>query len=386
MQVITTSQQVADFCAGLEKHAFVTIDTEFLREKTYFPKLCLVQLSGGDKDAAAIDPLAKDIDLSPLFALLVNPNVLKVFHAGRQDMEIFYNLTGKIVAPVFDTQIAAMVCGYGDSIGYEGLVRSIVGAHVDKSSQFTDWSVRPLSERQIKYALGDVIHLCDVYVALSKELEERGRSAWVTEEEKILSNPKTYENDPYKTWERIKIRSPKPKSLAILREITAWREKAAQKRDIPRTWVMKDETLTEIAHHAPRDKAQLKKIRNVSNDMAEGKVGEQVLQAIETALESPKESWPQPQHKDPIPSSATAILDVLKMLLKVQSTEHGVAAKLIASSEDLETLVLDEKADVPILKGWRYEIFGKEAMDLKAGKLAIGLKDGKITKFRIADL
>lgn len=386
MTILTTNQEIASFCADLAKHPFITIDTEFLREKTYYPKLCLIQLSSPDKQAAAIDPLVKGVDLTPLFELLANPKVLKVFHAGRQDLEIFYNLTKKVVSPFFDTQIAAMVCGYGDSVGYENLVRGITGGQIDKSSQFTDWSIRPLSEKQITYALGDVTHLVDIYLRLSGDLEKRGRTEWLLQEEKILGNISTYENDPRESWKRIKLRSPRPKSLAVLREIAAWREKAAQKRDVPKPWIMKDETLAEIAGHAPRTKEQLKKVRGISNDTAEGKIGEQLLAAIETALESPKETWPQPEKREQIPLSALAAIDILKMLLKVQSTEHEVAPKLIASQSDLEAIALEKRADVPALKGWRYEIFGRDALALKNGELAIGLKDDKVIKFNTTDL
>jgi ribonuclease D len=322
MSVLTTTEDITAFCKDLAHHPFITIDTEFLREKTYYPKLCLVQLSSPEKRAAAIDPLAKGIDLSPLFDLMANKKVLKVFHAGRQDLEIFYNLTKKVVTPFFDTQVAAMVCGYGDSVGYENIVRGITGGNIDKSSQFTDWSIRPLSEKQITYALGDVTHLVDVYIHLSKELEKRGRIDWVMQEEEILGAESTYENDPYESWKRIKIRSPKPKSLAVLRELAAWREKMAQKRDVPKPWIMKDDTLAEIAGHAPKSKDQLKKIRGISSDTAEGKVGDQILAAIEKAVNSAKETWPQPEKREQIPPAAQATIDILKMLLKIQSTEH----------------------------------------------------------------
>ena len=386
MTILTTNQEIASFCADLAKNPFITIDTEFLREKTYYPKLCLIQLSSPDKQAAAIDPLVKGIDLNPLFELLANQKVLKVFHAGRQDLEIFYNLTKKVVSPFFDTQIAAMVCGYGDSVGYENLVRGITGGQIDKSSQFTDWSIRPLSEKQITYALGDVTHLVDIYLRLSGDLEKRGRTEWLLQEEKILGNTSTYENDPREAWKRIKLRSPRPKSLAVLKEIAAWREIAAQKRDVPKPWIMKDETLAEIAGHAPRTKDQLKKVRGISNDTAEGKIGEQLLAAIEVALASPKESWPQPEKREQIPPSALAAIDILKMLLKVQSTENEVAPKLIASQSDLEAIALEKRADVPALKGWRFEIFGRDALALKNGELAIGLKDDKVIKFNTTDL
>ena len=386
MPIITKSDDVAAFCKELSVHEFVTIDTEFLREKTYYPKLCLVQLSGPDKKARAIDPLVEGIDLSPLFELLANKNILKVFHSGRQDLEIFYNLTGAVVQSFFDTQIAAMVCGYGDSVGYENIVRQVSGYQVDKSSQFTNWSIRPLSDKQITYALGDVTHLCDVYLHLKAELEKRGRTEWVAQEERILNNPDTYANDPYKAWERIKIKSPKAKSLAVLRELAAWREMQAQKRDIPKTWVMRDDALSDMANQAPQNKNQLAKIRNVSKEMAEGKTGVQLLKVIAKGLETPRDTWPVPKRKASLSQGAMAMVDILKMLLKVQSAVHDVAPKVIASAADIEAIAQDDNADVPALEGWRKDVFGEGALAVKHGKLAIGLKDGKITVFKIADL
>lgn len=386
MQIITKSDDVAAFCRELSAHEFVTIDTEFLREKTYYPKLCLVQLSGPDKKAKAIDPLVEGIDLSPLFELLANKKILKVFHSGRQDLEIFYNLTGAVVQSFFDTQIAAMVCGYGDSVGYENIVRQVSGYQVDKSSQFTNWSIRPLSDKQITYALGDVTHLCDVYLHLKAELEKRGRTDWVAQEERILNNPDTYANDPYKAWKRIKIKSPKAKSLTVLRELAAWRELQAQKRDIPKTWVMRDDALSDMANQAPQNKNQLAKIRNVSKDMAEGKTGAHLLKVIAKGLETPRDTWPVPKRKASLSQGAMAMVDILKMLLKVQSAVHDVAPKIIASAADIEAIAQDDNADVPALQGWRREVFGGDALAVKHGKLAIGLKDGKITVFNIADL
>ena len=386
MPILTKSDDVAAFCEELSVHEFVTIDTEFLREKTYYPKLCLVQLSGPDKKAKAIDPLVEGLDLSPLFDLLDNKNILKVFHSGRQDLEIFYNLTGKVVQSFFDTQIAAMVCGYGDSVGYENIVRQVSGYQVDKSSQFTNWSLRPLSEKQITYALGDVTHLCDVYLYLKEELEKRGRTQWVVQEEEILNNPDTYANEPYKAWERIKIKSPKSKSLVVLRELAAWRESQAQKRDIPKAWVMRDDALSDMANQAPQNKHQLAKIRNVSKDLAEGKTGAQLLKVIAKGLDTPKDTWPIPKRRVSLSQGAMAMVDILKMLLKVQSAVHDVAPKIIASAADIEAIALDDNADVPALSGWRKEVFGADALAVKHGKLAIGLKDGKITVFNIADL
>lgn len=386
MPIITKSDDVAAFCKELSVHEFVTIDTEFLREKTYYPKLCLVQLSGPDKKARAIDPLVEGIDLSPLFELLANKDILKVFHSGRQDLEIFYNLTGAVVQSFFDTQIAAMVCGYGDSVGYENIVRQVSGYQVDKSSQFTNWSIRPLSDKQITYALGDVTHLCDVYLHLKAELEKRGRTEWVAQEERILNNPDTYANDPYKAWERIKIKSPKAKSLVVLRELAAWREMQARKRDIPKTWVMRDDALSDMANQAPQNKNQLAKIRNVSKEMAEGKTGVQLMKVIAKGLETPRDTWPVPKRKASLSQGAMAMVDILKMLLKVQSAVHDVAPKVIASAADIEAIAQDDNADVPALEGWRRDVFGEDALAVKNGKLAIGLKDGKITVFKIADL
>lgn len=383
MTILTSSEDIATFCEALADQDFITIDTEFLREKTYYPKLCLIQISGPDKDARAIDPLAANVDLSPLFDLLKNKDIIKVFHAGRQDLEIFYNMTQQVVTPIFDTQIAAMVCGYGDSIGYEKLIKNISGGTIDKSSQFTDWSLRPLSDKQLAYALGDVTHLCDAYVHLRDTLEKRGRTDWVEQEKEILTTPQTYQNDPYKAWERIKIRSPKPKSLAILREVAALREQLAQKRNIPKAWVMRDDAIADIAGQAPKNAKQLTKIRNVSKEMAEGKTGAQILNAVKTALSSAESTWPVPKKNKQLSPIVISTIDILKMLLKVQSAEHEVASKIIASNVDIETIAINDDADVPALKGWRHEIFGQFALDLKHGKLAIGLQDGKVAKLRI---
>ena len=386
MPIITKSEDVATLCQSLAAHEYITVDTEFLREKTYYPKLCLVQLSCPNKQARAIDPLSEGIDLAPLFELMQNKNVLKIFHSGRQDMEIFYNLCGEVVAPIFDTQIAAMVCGYGDSVGYDNIVKQVTNTQIDKSSQFTNWSLRPLSDKQITYALGDVTHLCDVYLSLKDELASRGRTSWVAQEERILNNPETYANDPYKAWERIKIKSPKPKTLAILRELAAWRELKAQKRDIPKPWVIRDDALSDMAAQAPKNAKALAKIRNISKDMADSRTGKELLKAIETALETPQDTWPAPKKRSQIPQSANVVIDILKMLLKIKSAEHGVAAKIIASVSDIEAIAMDDEADVPALRGWRREIFGADALAVKHGKIAIGLKDGKITRFEIEDL
>lgn len=380
--IIKNQDELLHFCRGLERQPFITIDTEFLREKTYYPKLCLIQVSGPDKQARAIDPIEGDLNLTPLFDLLLNKKVLKIFHAGRQDLEIFYRLMGKVVTPFFDTQIAAMVCGYGDSVGYEGLVRNICDAKLDKSVQYTDWSNRPLSQKQIDYALGDVTYLVDIYEHLSAELDERGRTSWVFQEEEVLSDPATYENPPEEAYKRIKVRSPKPKTLAILRELAAWRETRAQEKDLPRPWIMRDDTLADMAAQAPKDAKQLSKIRNISKDMANGSTGEMLLNIIKKAEKTDKKTWPKVEKKKPLPSNVSATIDILKLLLKVQCAENDVATKLVAGKDDIEQLAIEASPDIPALKGWRHEIFGQHVDALKKGTLAIGLKDGNIKLFK----
>lgn len=382
--VITEQSALNEICEHFKKAPFLMIDTEFLREKTYYPTLCLIQIGDPDKKAVAIDPFADGLDLSPVFDLLNDPNILKVFHAGRQDLEIFYEMTGKVVHPIFDTQIAAMVCGYGDSVGYESLVKQVTGHQLDKSSQYTNWSNRPLSQKQIDYALGDVTHLVDVYKALFEELEKRNRSAWLKQEEEVLSNPEAYQNDPYESWKRIKIKSPKAKTLAILRELSAWREKRAQDKNIPRPWVLRDETLADMAAQAPKDKKGLSKIRNMPAGVVKGKTAQQLLDLIGKAVATDPSTWPQPKPRKPPPSpAAKAKMDMLKMLLKIQAAQHEVAPKMIANKNDIEALATEDHADVPAMKGWRYEIFGKDVEDFKTGKIALGLKNGEIVKHKL---
>ena len=383
MMLITNQKELNSVCARFKSEGYLTFDTEFLREKTYYPKLCLIQIGNKDKEAYAIDPLADGIDLQPLFDLLFDKNILKIVHAGRQDLEIFYNLTQKVVSPLFDTQIAAMVCGYGDSIGYENLVRNITGNGLDKSAQFTDWSNRPLSDKQINYALGDVTHLVDVYEHLSEELGKRGRTEWVFQEEEVLNDPATYENDPYLAWERVKIKTPKPKNLATLRELAAWREKRAQDKDLPRSWVMRDDTLADMSSQMPKNIKQLKKIRNMPNDLAESRHGVKLLELIQRVDESNPKDWPKPKKRKVLPPHISATIDILKMLLKVQCASNDVATKLVCSNNDIEELAQNDKADIPALRGWRFEIFGKHALAIKKGELAVGLKGSSIVKYEI---
>ena len=380
MSIITDTDALKEVCQTLETLPFITIDTEFLRDRTYYPKLCLVQLAGTNIGPFAIDPPAAGIDLTSLTDLLNNKNVLKVFHAARQDLEIFYNLTGKIPEPIFDTQVAAMVCGYGEQIGYNNIVKDVCGTQLDKGAQFTDWSRRPLSKKQLTYALDDVTYLREVYLHLEKTLENRNRKKWVSEEMQILTNPETYQNPPYESWKRIKIKSHKPKVLAVLREVSAWRELEAQRRNIPRPRVLRDETLADLAIHPPKHVSELKKIRNMPSDVASGKYGEQILSAVSKGINTPAEDCPRVVKKDRFPQELTPVLEMLKMLLRIQASEHEVASKLIAGNAELEELAINDNADIAPLRGWRLEIFGNEAKKLIKGEIALSLKNRQITR------
>lgn len=370
VQLIADSATLAAFCGRLSDAPFVTIDTEFLRDKTYWPVLCLVQLAGPN-EAAAVDALAEGLDLSPLFDLLANPGVIKVFHAARQDVEIFVRMTGKVPHPIVDTQVVAMVCGFGDSASYETLASKLAGARIDKSSRFTDWSHRPLSDKQLAYALSDVTYLRTVYEKLHQKLEKSGREHWVDDEIAILNEPKTYRVDPNNAWIRLKARSDKPRFLAVLKEIAAWREREAQARDLPRNRVVKDETLLEIAAHPPKDAEALSRCRGLSRSFADGKLGDGILAAVKRGLDLPESEAPRLDPKPDIPSGLGPIIELLRVLLKLRCDENEVAQKLIANAGDLEAIAADDEADVQALKGWRREIFGEEALKLKHGKLAL---------------
>ncbi|MCB9989768.1 MAG: ribonuclease D [Rhodospirillales bacterium] len=383
MTIIKDNKALTEICTRLAGNDFLTIDTEFLRDKTYYPRLCLIQLAGPGIDPVAVDPLEKGLDMAPLIDLLNNEKVVKVFHAARQDLEIFYNLTGKIPHPIFDTQVAAMVCGYGEQVGYNNLINDICKVQLDKGAQFTDWSRRPLSKRQLSYALDDVTYLRDAYTHLSAVLEKRGRTKWVNEEMEILTDPATYENPPDQAWQRIKIKSTKPRVLAVLREVAAWREREAQRRDIPRGRVLRDETLADLAVHPPKVLADLKNIRNLPGDIAGGRFGQQLLDAVKKGLDTDKKDCPVPEIKPRLPQDLAPVVEMLKMLLRIQASTHEVAAKLIASASDLEALAMDDKAAIPAAKGWRHEIFGKEALAMKHGKVALSLKNNQIHKKEI---
>lgn len=370
VHLIADSATLAEFCSRLADAPFVTIDTEFLRDKTYWPILCLVQLAGPN-EAAAIDALAEGLDLTPLFELLENPQVVKVFHAARQDVEIFVRLTGKVPSPIVDTQVVAMVCGFGDSASYETLASKLAGARIDKSSRFTDWSHRPLTDKQLAYALSDVTHLRTVYEKLQQRVEKSGRSHWVEDEIAILTDPRTYRVDPENAWIRLKARSDKPRFLAVLKEVAAWREREAQSRDLPRNRVIKDETILEIAAHPPRDAEALSRCRGLSRGFADGKMGDGILAAVKRGLDMPEADIPRLAAKADIPQGLGPIIELLRVLLKLRCDENEVAQKLIANAGDLETIAADDNADIPALRGWRREIFGDDALKLKHGRLAL---------------
>ncbi|MBM3518903.1 MAG: ribonuclease D [Alphaproteobacteria bacterium] len=372
MVVITDSATLAAACARFRQLPYVAIDTEFMRESTYWPRLCLVQMAGGG-EAVAIDTLASGLDLAPLDALLHAPEVLKVFHAARQDLEIFYLRTRRVPAPLFDTQIAAMVCGFGDAVAYQTLVSSLTGKSLDKGSRFTDWSHRPLTERQIRYALNDVHHLCTVYEKLATQLADSHREAWVAEELAGLSDPAIYLVTPEDAWLRIKRRTNHPRTLAILREVAAWREIESQRRDLPRGRVARDEALTEIAASAPRTVAELARIRALPQALAERREGTELLAAVKRGLDLGEDALPRVAMPKPPPRGIGPIVELLKVLLRLASEQHHVAPKLLASADDLEKIAVDPAADVPVLHGWRREIFGADALRLARGEVALAV-------------
>jgi len=380
MNLITDTETLNRFCAEQRSADFIAVDTEFLRDQTYWPKLCLVQVAGS-AEAAAIDPLAPGIDLAALHALMEQPKLLKVFHAGRQDLEIFFHATGKVPEPIFDTQVAAMVCGFGESASYESLVSKLAGAPLDKGSRFTDWSHRPLTERQLTYALDDVIHLRTIYVKLRAELERTGRGEWLDSDMAVLEDPNTYRLDPADAWRRIKLRNPKPRALAALKELAAWREAEAQKRDLPRGRVLKDEALVELAVHLPRDAAHLGRTRGLPGGFADGKWGAAVLEAITRAAELPQNALPKPEPAPASPGNVGSTVELLKVLLKLKAEQNRVAPRLLATTEELERIA----AGLLHLSGWRQDLFGADAEALRDGKLTLGLERGRVKLFPRAE-
>ena len=382
INVITATEDLAALCRRLSTAEFITVDTEFMRESTFWPILCLAQVAGPD-ETAAIDTLAPGIDLAPLFALLSDPSVLKVFHAARQDLEIFHHLDGRVPAPLFDSQVAAMVCGFGEQVSYQALAAKLAGAHLDKSSRFTDWSHRPLSERQLEYAIGDVTYLRVIYERLSGSLEKSGRAAWVAEEMTALCDPALYEQHPKNAWRRIKSRSTDRRFLAVLSTVAAWRDKEAQSRDQPRNRILRDESLLEIAARAPITVDGLARTRGLGKRLAEGGMGRSLIAAVEAGLAIPEQDRPKAAEARPPARGAGPVVELLKVLLKMKCGAHDVAQRLVATSADLERIATDDDADVPTLHGWRREIFGEDALALKAGKLALSVRDGRLRVDRL---
>jgi ribonuclease D len=376
MNLITTTADLAAACERISRHNFVTVDTEFLRETTYYPLLCVAQMAIAD-EAVVIDALAEGLDLAPFFKLMANEGVLKVFHAARQDIEIVWHQAKLIPHPVFDTQVAAMVLGYGESISYEQLVQRITGDAIDKSSRFTDWSRRPLSAAQVSYAMSDVTHLREVFLSLSADLQRRGRSEWVGEEMEVLTSPDTYRADPEIAWERLKTRVRKPRELSVLIEVAAWREREAQSRDVPRGRVLKDEAIGDIAIHAPTTTERLASLRSLPRGFERSKWGAEIIDAVKRGLARNPAELPR-LDKPRQGANGSATVELLKVLLRMASEQHGVAAKVIATVEELERIALDDRADVPALHGWRREMFGEQAIALKRGRLALAVEKGRV--------
>ncbi|OYX30912.1 MAG: ribonuclease D [Caulobacterales bacterium 32-69-10] len=382
MTPITANADLVAFCARLARAPFIAVDTEFMRETTYWPKLCLIQVAG-ENDAAVIDPLAEGLDLAPLLELLADPEIVKVFHAARQDIEIF-NILGVIPSPLFDSQIAAMAAGFGEQVAYDSLVRQMLKIDLDKSSRFTDWARRPLSNAQLVYALADVTHLAKIYPKLHDRLEREGRLAWVSEEMAALASPANYDTDPENAWKRLKPRKFSAKYLAAFRAVAAWRERTAQNRDQPRGRILKDEAIDEIATQLPTDADGLNRLRSVPKGFSGSRFGPDMLDAIKAALKDPDAYAPDIDRPDgrgqPPPG---AVVELLKVLLKARAEDAGVASKLIATVADLEKIAGDDKAPVQALQGWRRELFGEDALRLKRGELALVLDGARV---RVAEV
>jgi ribonuclease D len=377
MDLVSSTKDLAAACERLARHPFVTVDTEFLRETTFWPKLCVVQMAGPD-EAVVVDALAEGIDLTPFFEIMGDERIVKVFHAARQDIEICWHRAKMIPRPIFDTQVAAMVLGHGDSVSYDQLVQRLTGSQIDKTLRFTDWSRRPLSAAQFEYAVSDVTHLRDVYLKLKADLERGNRGEWVQEEMAVLTAPATYSAEPERAWERLRARIRRPKELGILMEIAAWREREAQARDVPRQRVIKDDALAEIAQQAPKSAEDLSRLRALPKGFERSRAGEQIVEAVKAGLARDPKTLPKFTRDKPLSNGASATVELLKVLLRMTAERHGVAAKVIATVDDLERIASDENADVPALKGWRREMFGNEALRLKQGGLALAIETGRV--------
>ena len=377
MPLISTTEEVEAACARMARKDYVTVDTEFHRETTFWPQLCVVQIASDD-EALAIDALAPELDLSPVYDLMANTSVVKVFHAARQDVEIFWKHTGRVPSPMFDTQVAAMVCGYGEQVSYSELAQSICKTHIDKSSRFTDWVRRPLSDAQIQYAIGDVTHLRTIYRTLMNRLVQTNRLGWLEDEMRVLTSAATYEQHPERAWERFQSKGRKPRDLAMLMELAAWREQEAQTRDVPRSRILKDEVLIEVALAAPRSVEALANLRAFPRGMERSRSAEEILAAVERALARDPKTLPKIERERRGGNGSAATVELLKVLLRQVSEESHVAGKLIATVDELESIAADDNADVAALKGWRRKLFGARALELKAGRLALTVERGKV--------
>lgn len=377
MRLISSTADLAAACTDLSAHTFVAVDTEFMREQTFWPELCLIQLAAPGIELM-VDPLAKGLDLAPFWSLMANESVVKVFHAARQDIEIVFTEAGHVPRPIFDTQVAAMVCGFGESISYVNLVKRITGQDLDKSSRFTDWSRRPLSDKQLHYALGDVTHLRDVYRHLSEDLAKSGRASWLDEEMAILTDPATYQQHPETAWQRLKLRVKNRKALAVLMELAEWRERLAQSQNVPRQRILRDEALYDIANQMPSSPEQLSELRTLSEGFARSARAKDIIDAVKRGLARDQKSVPPLNHSQPLSAEATATTELLKVLLKSAAARNRVAPRLIADVEDLERIASETEPDVAALKGWRRKLFGEDALRLKRGELALTLSGGEV--------
>lgn len=379
MKLITTTDELKAAVDRVSGGKFVTVDTEFMRESTYWPKLCLLQFAGSEEEGGyLVDPLAPGLDLAPFIALLDRPDLRKVFHAARQDIEIFFHLSGRTPRNLFDTQVAGMVCGLGESISYENLIRETTGHAVDKSSRFTDWSRRPLSDKQLVYALGDVTHLRDAYRWLAEKIAKGGREGWIAEEMAILTDPATYGTDPDDAWRRLKVRSGSKKFLAVLKTLAAWREREAQTRDVPRQRILKDDALLDVASNAPKSVAELDGLRSIPRGFAQSRSGAGILEAIAAGLALPADAVPQLERGERLPEVDASLVDALKLLLKLKADEADVAPRLIANASDMERIAAYAEPDVSAMQGWRRDVFGAAALEMKAGRLALKIENGKL--------
>ena len=381
--LIEDNAALANLCTRLANSPFVAVDTEFMRENSYWPELCLIQIAD-ENEAAAIDPMQPGIDLKPLLDLLTeNEDVLKVFHAGGQDIEIIYNLTGKTPYPLFDTQVAAMALGQGEQIGYSNLVDSWLGISIDKGARFTDWARRPLDDRQIEYAIGDVTHLARIFPKMLERLKKTGRGAWLDQEMERLGDPANYANDPDLAWKRVRIAGRKPEVLGRLKAIARWRELEARGKDLPRGRIVKDETIADLAGNPPRRQGDLSKVRGLSATWAGNEIGRRLMEAIEQAKPLPPDEMPPRDDRKPgLGREGALVADLLKLLLKIRARDIDVAPRLLARGEELELLAAGQRTDLAILDGWRYDQFGRDALDLVEGRLAFAVKEGRLTMTR----